>query len=324
MSFNTIEEAQKVYSELYKKNPTKQIDVSFDRATGVYHVKQTNRKFKAHPQVPIGLDLQVIYGDTDSIMVKFKYNRQDEKQNRIDTFRLAEICGNNLTNEVFKRPPIEMEFEKIFCPYILLTKKRYIGKIYSDKRQPFKLKATDYKGIAITRRDYCQYVKKCYNDIIESVTSESLEKSIDIFKNYIIQLDTFNVPIEDYILSSTLAKAYKTSPPHVILSKILIARGKQVQIGDRIPYIFIEKNDALTNKRSEFVEDPEYTREHNLKPNRMCYLEQLAKPILGFYKIILANDPDLLTNLIEWVNVYCKNYGGKVFKEKDFVLFEEN
>jgi len=98
--------------------------------------------------------------NTDSVFLKFKYNRDDFERNRRDTFRLATVCGDNLTNDIFNRKPIELEFEKVFHPFILLTKKRYIANKFENTKDPFDLKGVDAKGIALTRRDYCQMVKK--------------------------------------------------------------------------------------------------------------------------------------------------------------------
>mgnify|MGYP001021097576 FL=1 len=61
--------------------------------------------------------------NTDSVFLRFQYNREDFNENRKDTFRLATVCGDNLTQDIFNRKPIELEFEKVFHPFILLTKK---------------------------------------------------------------------------------------------------------------------------------------------------------------------------------------------------------
>ena len=41
--------------------------------------------------------------NTDSVFLGFNYNRTDFKKNRIDTFKLAELCGEKLTMDVFSR-----------------------------------------------------------------------------------------------------------------------------------------------------------------------------------------------------------------------------
>jgi hypothetical protein len=269
---------------------------------------------------------EIVVSNTDSIFVKFKYNLDDFKANRLDTFRLASLCGEKLTNEVFKRPPVEMEFEKVFQPFILLTKKRYIGKKFEDTRDPFKLKGVDAKGIALTRRDYCALVKKCYKEVIDTIFSDNVEHSknasvvaaVDVLKKYIDQIDGYKVPLEDLVVSAMLAKSYKSDNlPHVNLAKKLKERHMEVQVGDRIPYIFVEDN-AKGSKKYELAEDPKWAEEHKLRYNRTCYLEQLAKPLLSFMKIVLREHEDMLDDIIKYVNDRLVSYGSKPLRPSDF------
>lgn len=272
--------------------------------------------------------------NTDSIFIKFKYNREDFEKNRRDTFRLASICGDNLTDSVFKRPPICLEFEKVFHPFILLTKKRYIANKFENTKDPFQLKGVDAKGIALTRRDYCPMVKKCYKEIIDTIVNDktatgelvkndydSLKTSTELYKQYINNIYNYNIDIKDLVVSAMLAASYKTRPVHVQLAERLKLRKQEVQVGDRIPYIFIESIDTKKAK-SELGEDPKYAIENNLKYNRTCYLEQLAKPILGFYKIALKDRQDLLDEIIDHTNNTLIKCGGKALKPSDFKIDE--
>ncbi len=263
----------------------------------------------------------IVVKNTDSIFIKCKFNRDDYELNRKDTFKLSIECGNKLTQEVFDRPPIEMEFEKIFQPFILLTKKRYIANKYEDPKNPLKLKGVDAKGIALTRRDYCQMVKKCYKDIIDIIlTTHDMDSSITVFKNYISDLLSDKIQISDLVVSAMLAKSYKSNNlPHVYLAEKLKARHEEVQVGDRIPYIFIETETMNKNtKKYELAEDPEYAKQNKLKYNKGVYLEQLAKPILGFYKVCL--DQEKLDQLIEYVNTNLELYKMKKLKPSDFTF----
>jgi DNA polymerase delta subunit 1 len=57
-------------------------------------------------------DAEVVYGDTDSVMVKFG------TETVADTFPLAiEAAGK--CSEIFPKP-IELEFEKVYFPYLLM------------------------------------------------------------------------------------------------------------------------------------------------------------------------------------------------------------
>ena len=116
-----------------------------------------------------------------------------------------------------------------------------------------------------------------------------------------------------------LAASYKTRPVHVQLAERLKSRKEEVQVGDRIPYIFIETDDPKMAK-SELGEDPKYAILNNLKYNRKCYIEQLAKPILGFYKVVLKDREDLLDHIIDYTNDLLVKCGGKKLKPSDFKI----
>lgn len=269
----------------------------------------------------------IIIKNTDSIFLSLKYNREDFVKNRQDSFNLASICGENIT-KMFNRNTIELEFEKVFQPFILLTKKRYIGNKYENMKDPFKLKEVTKSGIAITRRDYAPLVKKCYTEVIDCIVNENgggIDESIEIYKRYIDRIDNYQIDINDLVITAMLAKSYKTRPVHVQLADKLKERKEDVQIGDRLPYIFIENTSGSPKQKSELGEDPEYAKKHNLKYNRGCYLSQLAKPLLGFFKVCLDKHQDELVDLIDYTNNKLEEYDGKSarLKASDYTIKED-
>jgi hypothetical protein len=332
----------------------------------VYDLETANGRFQA------GIGQLIVY-NTDSIFAKIKFNRDDFEKNRIDTFKLAELCGEKLTNEIFDRPPIVLEFEKVFHPFILLTKKRYIANKFENMNDPFNLKGIDAKGIALTRRDYCKMVKNCYQDIINTIlndkastgenkkTEDSIKHSTELYKRFINDIYNYNIDFDDLVISAMLAKEYscklckkksewilkcekcKTPNPqkldicqkckthincihvfslaHINLAQELLKRNEEISVGDRIAYLFVETANAKAQK-NELAEDPKYAIQNNLKFNRSCYLEQLAKPILGFYKIVLKDRKELLDEIINYTNDKLEKCGAKPLKPSDFKIEE--
>ena len=70
---------------------------------------------------------EVVYGDTDSVMVKFGVTTVEEA---MELGRKAAV----MVTETFIRP-INLDFEKVYYPYLLINKKRYAGLYWtrSDK-----------------------------------------------------------------------------------------------------------------------------------------------------------------------------------------------
>lgn len=64
-------------------------------------------------------DAVVIYGDTDSVMVKFGVKTLEE------SMELGKEAADFVSEKFIK--PIKLEFEKVYFPYLLINKKRYAG-----------------------------------------------------------------------------------------------------------------------------------------------------------------------------------------------------
>lgn len=86
----------------------------------------------------------VIYGDTDSVMINFKTN--DIKE----SMELGKKAADELSELFIK--PIKLEFEKVYYPYLLISKKRYAGLLWTNIDKPDK---KDCKGVENVRRDSC-------------------------------------------------------------------------------------------------------------------------------------------------------------------------
>ena len=360
-----VDELIKLYNVLHFKNHDKQIDITFDYSTEIYTLNVTENVFKKHLKIPINIFLTPIYGDTDSLFLSLKYNYVNFKKNREDSFKLGLLCGEKLTNEIFGRPPIELEFEKVFQPFILLTKKRYIGKKFEDVDNNFKLKMIDFKGLAILRRDYCELVKKCYKKLIDVVMSDDLDKlmkCVDIYKETIRNINNYNVSTEDVLMTASIGKDYSCkicriksdwiikckkcntcnpdklpkcikcdtefkclhtfSLAHINLAQNMLQRREEVVVGDRIPFLFKECDDNKVPK-NELAETPNFCKDNNVKFNRTCYLEQLAKTILPFFKIILNKESDMLDDTINYTNTKMVEFGGKKLKASDYKPIED-
>lgn len=92
-------------------------------------------------------DAEVIYGDTDSVMVKFG------PTDLAEVMDLGREAAAFVTAKFVK--PINLEFEKVYYPYLLISKKRYAGLYWTRLEKYDKM---DAKGIETVRRDNCRLV----------------------------------------------------------------------------------------------------------------------------------------------------------------------
>ena len=101
---------------------------------------------------------QVIYGDTDSVMVKFGV------KDLADAMKLGEEAAQFVSSKFIK--PIKLEFEKVYFPYLLINKKRYAGLYWTN---PDKYDKMDTKGIETVRRDNCRLVQNVIETVLRMI-----------------------------------------------------------------------------------------------------------------------------------------------------------
>ena len=103
-------------------------------------------------------DAQVIYGDTDSVMVKFGM------KDLAEAMKLGEEAAAYVSEKFVK--PIKLEFEKVYFPYLLINKKRYAGLYWT---RPEKYDKMDTKGIETVRRDNCLLVQTVIEKVLRMI-----------------------------------------------------------------------------------------------------------------------------------------------------------
>ena len=237
---------------------------------------------------------ECVYGDTDSVF--FKFNLKDLDGNKIVgkealeiTIELAKDAGK-LATKYLKRPH-DLEYEKTFLPFCLLSKKRYVGMLYEDDPNQGKIK---FMGIVLKRRDNAAIVKDIYGGIIDMIIKEkSMEKAIQYCRECLQNMVEEKYPIEKLIVTKALRGYYKN--PKQIAHNVLAGRigdremGNKPNPGDRIEYVYIqtENKKAL---QGEKIETPGFIKANNLKINYSFYItNQIMKPILQLFALGLED-----------------------------------
>ena len=221
---------------------------------------------------------KVRYGDTDSIMVQFDTGGLTGKEAIEKSWELGESASREIS-ALFKSPN-KLELEKVYCPYFLYSKKRYAAKMWVSKNGQVVFDKIDVKGLQVVRRDSCKFVRDTcsllLNTILETPDPSSAFKLAQSAKERLI---TGQVPIEELILTKSLAGSYKVPMPHVEVVKKMRERnpGSEPQSGSRVEFVIVKaKGDRLFEK----AEDPEFVRQNpKVKLDYQYYFEhQLQKP----------------------------------------------
>ena len=240
---------------------------------------------------------EYVYGDTDSVFFTYNFEELDGTpivgQRALEmTILLAQKTGELATK--FLKKPHDLEYEKTFMPFCLLSKKRYVGMLYeTDPHSCYRKEM----GIVLKRRDNAPVVKDVYGGIIDILMKDNdIGKAVEFLKSSLQDLIDGKLPIDKLVITKSLRGNYKN--PAQIAHKVLADRmgkrdpGNKPASGDRIPYAYIQtKGKMLT--QGEKIEHPAFITANKLKLDYTFYItNQIMKPVLQLFALVLERLPE--------------------------------
>jgi len=273
--------AQRTIEEVYGDNICK---------TAKYGNVKTNAKY--------------IYGDTDSVFFCFYLKELDGtpiigKKALEITIELAQEAAGVCTK--YLKGPHDLEYEKTFLPFFLLSKKRYVGMLYEHDIDSCYRKSM---GIVLKRRDNAPIVKDVYGGIIDILMdNQDINTAINFLSGFLQDIIDEKIPIEKLIITKSLRSHYKKplQIPHKVLADRMGKRdpGNKPGNGDRIPFAFIYNSNkkALQGER---IEHPDYIASHKLRLDYAHYItNQIMKPVQQLFALILEELPGFKTKIMK-------------------------
>lgn len=224
---------------------------------------------------------EVVYGDTDSIFIKFP------TKDLAESIQLGLAAGKRIT-EYINRRPYKIAYEKTFYPFILFCRKRYVGMMYEeDAAAKPKRKSM---GIVLKRRDNAPIVKDVFGGALDVLLQEKDVRKAQAFVNdMLLKVLQNQVPLEKFIVSKSLRDDYKN--PDQIAHRVLADRmaqrdpGTAPKVGDRIQYIYIAEKKAAA-KQGDRIEEIGYVRRNNLTPDTQFYItNQIQNPVSQLFAL---------------------------------------
>lgn len=284
-----------------------------------------------YPQVlsngkTIYLQNKVVYGDTDSVFVSYQTlddegNPLSGREARKKSIELAIYTEKEIQKTKLRKPQF-LEYEKTFDPFILLSKKRYVGNLYEVNPDKFKRKSM---GIVLKRRDNAPIVKIIYGGIIDLIMSgKPIKDVVNWTRKQLREFIQGAFPTDTLIISKTLSSYYKE--PDRIAHKVLADRmaerdpGNKPQVNDRIPFIYIDVSNTKAAKSSlqgDKIEHPDYISKNNLKPDYEHYItNQIMKPVSQIFGLCLDQISGFSKDIKEFDGIYNKQLAaGKTINE---------
>ncbi|KAI6197568.1 DNA polymerase [Aphelenchoides besseyi] len=217
----------------------------------------------------------VLYGDTDSVMVDFEVANVEAA---IEVGKeMAQFISSNC------KRPIELKFEKVYFPYLLIQKKRYAGVCYTSCSDvPDKIET---KGLETIRRDNCPLVGNVMSHCMDlMLLQRNPEEAVSYAKKIISDLNQSKIDISQLIISKELRKTnsqYRNDQPHASVAQLLQKRDPATapQLGDRVPFVFVKRADKTL--AADKAEDPGYVLANKLPIDYDYYFRhQLLNPLV--------------------------------------------
>jgi DNA polymerase alpha subunit A len=183
------------------------------------------------------MSLQVIYGDTDSVMINANVD------NVAEAFKVGREFKTQV-NRLYKR--LEIDIDNVFRRILLQAKKKYaaVNLVEVDGKFVEKL---EVKGLDMKRREFCPLSRDISQRILDEILSgDDTEASVQRIHEYLRdiagKMRAQAIPAQKYIILTQLGKSPKEYPnadsmPQVQVALRELARGKTMRKGDVVSYI---------------------------------------------------------------------------------------
>ncbi|XP_078147531.1 DNA polymerase alpha catalytic subunit isoform X1 [Centroberyx gerrardi] len=228
------------------------------------------------------MNLEVIYGDTDSIMINTNSRSLEE------VFKLGHKVKAEV-NKLYKL--LEIDIDGVFKSLLLLKKKKYAALVveqHGDGRYSTK---QELKGLDIVRRDWCGLAKECGNYVIGQILSDqSRDAIVENIQRHLVEVGekvaSGAIPLNQYEIHKALTKdpqdyPDKKSLPHVHVALWINSQGgRRVKAGDTVSYIICQDGSTLTASQRAYALE-QLQKQAGLNLDTQYYLAQQVHPVVS-------------------------------------------
>ncbi|XP_041670511.1 DNA polymerase alpha catalytic subunit [Cheilinus undulatus] len=228
------------------------------------------------------MNLEVIYGDTDSIMINTNSKSLEE------VFKL----GNKVKAEVNKLYKLlEIDIDGVFKSLLLLKKKKYAALVVENHGEGRYSVKQELKGLDIVRRDWCDLAKECGNYVIGQILSDqNRDVIVENIQKHLVEVGekvaAGAIPLNQFEIHKALTKdpqdyPDKKSLPHVHVALWINSQGgHRVKAGDTISYIICKDGSTLAASQRAYALE-QLQKQENLSLDTQYYLAQQVHPVVS-------------------------------------------
>ena len=208
------------------------------------------------------MNLEVIYGDTDSLFVE-----NDEK-------KIKKVVG-----QIGEKLGLEARPDKVYRSVLFTeAKKKYSGLTSQGQ--------LDIVGLEAVRGDWTEAARSVQRTVVDMVLRGRTREEAERFVlSYISDLRAGKISVEDLVIWKTLSKPveeYKVNAPHVAAARKLKKEGWDLGSGDIVGYVIVKGSGRLYERAEPYLLttgdnlDLQYYEENQVWPAVSRILEALA------------------------------------------------
>ena len=203
--------------------------------TGQFAIKESTKYLQAK------YNADVLYGDTDSLFVKFKTKMSNEEVENIRQ-EIDDNIGKLMKSEFnAEKSHLTIEFEKHYKTLLLLDKKKYIGLVdWQDDQPQDKIHG---RGVEVIKKDTIEYARTLQKELIDNLLrnmppKQDIEQWAAIQKKKYIETELTK---DDLIINIRISKPLDTykNPEliHVKIARQMTKNNQPFFLGMSVPFI---------------------------------------------------------------------------------------
>ncbi|KTB23530.1 DNA polymerase alpha catalytic subunit A [Nakaseomyces glabratus] len=240
-------------------------------------------------QLAESMNLIVVYGDTDSVMI----------DTNCDNYHDAIKIGNNfktLVNERYRL--LEIDIDNVFKKLLLHAKKKYAALNVSINKEGKEETVLEVKGLDMKRREFCPLSRDISIHVLNTILSDkdpetALQEVYYYLEDMREKIEKDEIRVDKYKINTKLSKDPSAYPggknmPAVQVALRMRKTGRMVKAGTVITYVITKPAEVENGEASgaQSVAERAYAlnevmmKGSNLRPDPEFYLEkQIYAPV---------------------------------------------
>ena len=225
--------------------------------------------------------LDVIYGDTDSVMINTAFAK-----NLSEVRRIATVIKDTI-NKCYKT--LEIDIDGVFRKLLLLQKKKYASLRIVDYLSEGKQMEREVKGLDIVRREWCPLSKQMCSEIIDMILSteispdDTAKNILEYIATAVHKIDDGTVALSEFIITKALNRepeeyANSADHPHVRVAMRMKELNLSVQVGDLIPYVICASTKSVVQSAGKLSA-------HAYHPHEIPNSDEISVDLLWYKKM---------------------------------------